>query len=495
MLFFPVFCQVTKMSRTLAISTSCMFAFLMLTNKLEAAAVGETASNPGNFLNILSFISENFPIEEKSLKETVKNCPKLWTQTEKDSEATGILGSFTEFQKLCPEKSQNSSLVCSAAIWTSKYVCTASLGGTRQLPNILDLKDLTNVTNLCNALVRNAILTQKLCGIVKDRVQKATINSLVLKDSFEKIKICSLPNESDNCEQYCSKENQNLCKIILQSLRTIIFWEEKKENLLKETVTNGETESTSPVAVKAASNLSSSNQNSNETQTVFKLDAEQPIQEGNKVSQEKNIPLNTPTPSANTIKSDTEKTQLPLISKVSSSEVPKTTKSPSTVSTDSDSSVNTETTVIDEDFGLDDNFGSADKPPIKTADEDPQSYEVVDDMDKEEKGMDKQDERTPVETQKTVSSYDLPSEIDGDPINTHFLFYFIAFVIVSACGYLMFMRRKYLIALVLEGRSNSSRRRSSSLRERPSTGNYRKLVNNLEEAITSNSVKNSNVIY
>ncbi|XP_046441507.1 uncharacterized protein LOC124192335 [Daphnia pulex] len=486
------------MSRTIAISTSCIFAFLMLTNKLEAAAVGETALNPGNFLNILSLISENLPIEDKSLNETVKNCPKLWTQKEKNNEATGILGSFTELQKLCPEKSKNSSLVCSAAIWTSKYVCTASLGDTRQLPDIRNLKDLTNVSDLCNALVRNANLTQTLCGIVKDRLLKTTSNSPVLKEKLDKI--CSLPNESDNCEQYCSKENQNLCKIILQSLRTIVFWEEKKENQLKETVAKDvETESTPTVAVKAAFNPSPLNQNLTET-PVVKQDEDQPIQEGNKVSPAKNISLSTPTLSATTTttstKMDTEKNQFPLIPKASSSEVPKTTKSPSTVSTVSDPpSLNTETTVTDEDFGLDDNFGSADKPPIKTADEDPQSYEVGDDMDKEEKGMDKQDERIPVETQKTVPSYDLPSEIDGDPINTHFLFYFIAFVILSACGYLMFMRRKYLIALVLEGRSNSSRRRSSSLRERPSSGNYRKLVNNLEEAITSNSVKNSNVIY
>ena len=196
---------------------------------------------------------------------------------------------------------------------------------------------------------------------------------------------------------------------------------------------------------------------------------------------------------ATTIKSDTEKTVLPL--SASSGVGPKTTKFPSTVSTDIDSSLNTDTTVIDEDFGLDDNFGSADKPPIKTADEDPQSYEVGDEVDKEEKSMDDKQVEQNVETQNTVPSYDASSETDSDPINTHFLFYFIAFVILSACGYLMFMRRKYLIALVLEGRTSSSRRRSNSFRERPSSGNYRKLVNNLEEAITSNSVKNSNVIY
>ena len=490
MLFLPLICEVTKMLRKSMISTTLIFAFLMLTNKLEAAAVGEIALNPGNSLNILSLISE-YAIQDKSLNETVTNCPKLWTPTEKDNQATGILGSFTELQKLCPEKSQNLSLVCSAAIWTSKYVCTASLGDRRQQPDIQDLKNLTDVNYLCNALVRNPTLTQKLCGIVKDRILKTTISPPVIQEKLEKI--CSLPNYSDNCEQYCSKDNQNLCKIILQSLRTIVFWEEKKENsLLNETVANVETESTLLITVKAASNLSLSTNPPSSGASVIQTGADQTMQKGNNVPQVKNISLNLThlTLSATiptTIKIDTKK--------VSLSEVPKTTKSPSAVSTDSDSSVNTETTITDEDFGLDDNFGSADKPPIKTADEDPQSYEVGDDMDKEEKGTDKQDERIPVETQKTVPSYDLSTEIDGDPINTHFLFYFIAFVILSACGYLMFMRRKYLIALVLEGRSNSSRRRSSSLRERPSSGNYRKLVNNLEEAITSNSVKNSNVIY
>lgn len=90
-------------------------------------------------------------------------------------------------------------------------------------------------------------------------------------------------------------------------------------------------------------------------------------------------------------------------------------------------------------------------------------------------------------------------DVDDGPVNTHFLFYFLAFVVLSVTSYIVYQRRNRIIAMVVEGRSgpsSSGRRRSSSTRgERPSSGSYRKLVNNLEEAITSHSVKNSNVIY
>nr|CAH0105334.1 unnamed protein product [Daphnia galeata] len=478
------------MSRKFVTLMCWLFAFFMLTEGLQVTAVDKKVLEQENPLAVLSFITKNIPItQEKPLNETVTNCPNLWTETKKQltgKEETGFFGSFTDLQRLCPEKSQNLSLVCNAAIWVSNYVCTASQEDKRQLPVIQDVKSLTNVSDLCNALVGNENFTQKLCGIVEDRMQKTkTLNLSVIIEKLEKS--CSLPQlGSNNCEQYCSGENLYLCKIILHSLRTIISWEEKKETMLKEMVVITETESP-PTVTKAAT----PNPPSKKDSITTPAGQQNPTQQGNgtlKVKEVSSVDATTQSATtATTIKSDTEKLS------ASSGVGPKTTKFPST---DIDSLVNTDTTVTDEDFGLDDTFGSADKPPIKTADEDPQSYEVGDEVDKEEKSMDdKQVEQNPVETQKAVPSYDASSETDSDPINTHFLFYFIAFVILSACGYLMFMRRKYLIALVLEGRTSSSRRRSNSFRERPSSGNYRKLVNNLEEAITSNSVKNSNVIY
>lgn len=87
-----------------------------------------------------------------------------------------------------------------------------------------------------------------------------------------------------------------------------------------------------------------------------------------------------------------------------------------------------------------------------------------------------------------------------EPEDTHFLLYFITFALVTIGGYVIYMRRNRIIALVIQGRGASSSRRrasrSSSRDSRPSGGSYRKLVNNLEEVITSSqSVKNSNVIY
>jgi len=85
-----------------------------------------------------------------------------------------------------------------------------------------------------------------------------------------------------------------------------------------------------------------------------------------------------------------------------------------------------------------------------------------------------------------------------EPEDTHFLYYFVALVIVSAVGYIVYQKRGRVIALVVEGRTgNGVRRRGSSSRERPSSNNYRKLnQNNLEEVISSSHMgKKSNIIY
>lgn len=479
---------------------------LTLANKLHGATVNSKAAEQllkENPFNILSFLSElKYPVQVKSLNKTLASCPNLWTQTEKEfieKEETGILGSVTKLQELCTDKG-NLPLVCNGAIWLSGYVCTASQGDQHQLPAIRDLKNLTDVSGLCQALVGNVSLTQKLCEIVETSVKSSeAFNMLPLKEKLGKGCTLLSNGSQEHCNQYCGENKQPLCKIILQSLRTIVSLEEKKENLLADTGANADTDLLMATTSKLAFNpISSTDLSTTKPPAIVQQNVIEPVPQGPAL-QIKNGTLNSTTQSTNLtaiipMKINNEKPVLPLDSNASTQPSNKTPmKSPSTVATDLDTSSATEATVTDEDFGLDD-FGSADKPPIKSA-EDPPSYEDGDDPNKEEKELNKEDIGVPMETQNAVHTYDSSSEMDADPINTHFLFYFIAFVVLSASGYLMFMRRKYLIALVLEGRFNSNRRRSNLFRERPSSGSYRKLVNNLEEAITSNSVKNSNVIY
>ncbi len=79
-------------------------------------------------------------------------------------------------------------------------------------------------------------------------------------------------------------------------------------------------------------------------------------------------------------------------------------------------------------------------------------------------------------------------DVDDGPVNTHFLFYFLAFVVLSVTSYIVYQRRNRIIALVVEGRSgpsSSGRRKSIAAWEvndlrRVVEGSYRKLVNNIE---------------
>ena len=155
---------------------------------------------------------------------------------------------------------------------------------------------------------------------------------------------------------------------------------------------------------------------------------------------------------------------------------------------------------IDNEDGLDDLEGGMEEPPKSTDEISKSEPEFPDDEDDGEKDMEPGPEETGKVPDKPLKpKFESHSEIEvEEPVDTHFLFYFMAFVVLSVVGYVVYQRRGRIIALVIEGRSGPStgRRRSNSARgERPTSGSYRKLVNNLEEAISSHSVKNSNVIY
>ena len=75
-----------------------------------------------------------------------------------------------------------------------------------------------------------------------------------------------------------------------------------------------------------------------------------------------------------------------------------------------------------------------------------------------------------------------------------FFSYFVAFTILCIVGYLVFHNKKKIIALVLEGRRRNPSSRGGA--RRSSSAQYRKLDNNLEEAMADNSDDNlRHVIY
>merc|ERR1712080_30601 len=89
--------------------------------------------------------------------------------------------------------------------------------------------------------------------------------------------------------------------------------------------------------------------------------------------------------------------------------------------------------------------------------------------------------------------------IHEDPESSNFMTYFFAMTLFTICAYLIFYNKKKLIALILEGRrgrSTGRRSRSGSRSGRNSSAQYRKLDNNLEEAMGPNSSSSySQVIY
>ena len=472
---------------------------LIFTNPLHAASLPIESSNNSS-LAILSLISKFFPHEENL---TITKCPNLWTPKDEEfkvKEKLGFLGSLQTLSELCPV-GKKTSQICSATVSISEYVCKASKGdeATSQLPEVKDLGNLIDPKGLCNALAGNQNLTHKLCDMVKTASQKsASLLTMAISQEISK-ENCGLNTSSEiieTCTMVCGGKSQQLCKIILQSLRTIISWEEVKEGLANLDVTDPSLMKTNISGTSLTSDLAGTNSSHSTTE----------IQ---KVTQDKNI---LP-PAASDPFKQTQVQEEPVKSGVTNplnvSSTAKPTNGlaiplPGSSTHQVSSSVSKPISVTDAfstaaDYDLDDAQDPGDKPP-KLADDGQlfddetgdQHPELIDDEDDVGNSVPKVTEKIASE-RKPDLTYDSTFE-DGDPINTHFIFYFIAFVIFSVIGYLAYMRRKRIIALVIEGRSDS-RRRNGSFRNRSSSGSYRKLVNNLEEAVTSHSVNTNNVIY
>jgi len=96
-------------------------------------------------------------------------------------------------------------------------------------------------------------------------------------------------------------------------------------------------------------------------------------------------------------------------------------------------------------------------------------------------------------TSKTTSMVDevkqsvaLDNHMDEEALQTQsqFFSYFVLFTIICIVGYIIYFNKKKILALILEGRRKNSGGRST---RRSSSAQYRKLDNNLEEAMADNS--------
>ena len=440
---------------------------------------------------------------------------------------------------MCPNNTspQDGSSICHGAIAITSYVCKAIKSGdlppSDLIPKIKDLDKISQVNGLCDALGETQF-QDSLCKIVETRLRTQPFLIRYQKPLDE---ICrNLPHKGfpKLCVDSCSG-NQRACKIILQGLRTIIHLEELKESDDGTAIADGDSDVKPDLNLKPAEKIEPK---TNVSQNGPLIDAlsrplqqqSRPVTVQDQTTQEKpstirNLANSLNTPSSNipiintTLTPDAavpiqQSTRLQstvspssfttLKSEVGSTKISSPVPSTSTKAIAGSSDTSSKTTTNELQDGddetadpsqADDQEGLLPEDEIPKSDTEPNQY----DEDNAEKDMEK-----PVDVKNTVpekpskpdQSYDSQSEIDEDPTNTHFLFYFLAFVVISVVCYVVYQRRNRIIALVVEGRSGpNGRRRGSSTRERPSSGSYRKLVNNLEEAISSQSVKKSNVIY
>jgi len=501
----------------------------------------------------LSVLANMLKSQLKNSKDLFETCPQLWSKTssqQKDKQS--IFGSADEILQLCPTTNTSnnppfSNSICQGAMGITGYVCKAIKSADYPasqplIPSMDDLDKISQVDGLCEAL-GDVHFQESLCKIVETRL-RAQQNFAVLQKPLDDI-CTKIPHEGfpKLCLDSCSGSiNQRACKIILQGLRTIIYLETLKENEVSNSDGDSERLDTNKPSEKTDVKVNISQSQVGPLLRAL-LPANNSKQPGpmqssaieNSYTTEKpptmqNLVTNQSAASSKDSSSTSSKTAVETVTPALSQ--PKAINvqpavSPSSTSTskpepvvniaakkDSNvsNSITTKTpagqaTVILPKTTTIEDTAAEDEPPEPEPEDDlimddetpkAEADPNLDEEDNAEKDMDK-----PVEVQNTVQdkpskpdqSYDPQSEIDEDPTNTHFLFYFMFFVVISVTCYVVYQRRNRIIAFVIEGRSgqSSSRRRGSS-RERPSSGSYRKL-NNLEDAISSQSIKNSNVIY
>lgn len=414
-----------------------MCFFILLIGVLSVAA-NPVLRDPFSFVPSV-FVQKS--TEKNSSDHVLGSCSDLWTNSTAEfleNSRSRFLGSREELPQLCQPR--DVTPICLTTRGLINYICSP----------------VSSVQYFVESEVNNT--AHGICLTFQNETFVSNLEEIALQS----INSTNNPNNSatsdarkfnfTDCEQVCSSSIR-LCQIILQSLKTITSKAKTGvvDKQLKQLPESKLEVTVSPSTAKAPSSTPTSATNTSNQHLLLTTD--------NKIPKAPVNPEGTEDkPVIQTTAKDTENKDW----------------SPSNMSPDG----------ADEDL-----LDEMEKPDPSDDDLD------IADKDSEVVGNKLNNDAFVGTPTKPSQSYDSESEIDEDPVNTHFIFYFLAFVAISVCGYLLYQRRNRIIALVLEGRGGPGRRRGRSSRSRGSSGSYHKLVNNLEEAITSHSVKNSNVVY
>jgi len=101
-------------------------------------------------------------------------------------------------------------------------------------------------------------------------------------------------------------------------------------------------------------------------------------------------------------------------------------------------------------------------------------------------GQEKKDDLFVQKSEENIISVGIDNHMDEEALQeqSQFFSYFVLFTILCIVAYCMYFNKKEILALLLEGRRKNTGGRSS---RKNSSAQYRKLDNNLEEAMADNS--------
>ena len=492
-----------------------MVLFVSWTSVITETSGEASTITSSNILELLKGVIAVWS-QDRITNDTMKDkCPQLYSLTDNEFEegrSKGILGSLEKLDKLCPNRNSSElSLPCQGAIGISSYLCNASAGfrknsGSADWPSPAEDTNLSQTSSsklLCGS-IQNSNLTEKLLAYLKKNPTVQAFN------------ISSIPMSETKCTEACDGDHLYLCRMILQGLKTVEKWENLKdhpEDSKYSPSNEGEVAqgNDSKAQLVPEQNASNSTVQSPSTVVSQNLTIVEPkdatataqiqkpattdngsIQKGTKSDNSSNA-----SSAAVTVPPGVPSKQLSPDPKTNSAEQEskaqqETQQSPTSEAKETANTSDVQQLKSDEVDDLEKEKERKDEESL--TDLDSEAYPP--DEDDSDIGMDEAEQTAVKPPPQKEESHSPPTsnEFLDEPEDTHFLVYFIVFVTLTVACYILYVRRNRFLALFIEGRNGSSSRRRSV--SRPSASGYRKLVNNLEEVITSSqSVSKSNVIY
>jgi len=489
-----------------------MVLFVSWTSVITETSGEASTTTSSNILELLKGVIAVWSHERITSDIRKEKCPQLYSITDTEFEQgrlKGVLGSLEKLDKLCPQQNSSElSLPCQGAIGISSYLCNASAGfrknsGSSDWPSPAEDTSLNQTSSpqlLCSS-IQNSNLTDKLLAYLKKNPTVQAFN------------ISSIPMSQTKCIEACDGDHLYLCRMILQGLKTVEKWENLKDHPedSKYSPVEGEVpqgndskaqlvqEQNAPNStVQSPSTVVSQNQTTAEPKgAIAAVQIQKPATDnGSILEQTKSDTSSNASSTAITVPPGVpSKQSSPDLKTNSTEQEPKPqheTQQSSTSETKENANSDVQQPKPEEVDDLEEEKERKDEESFTDPDTDAYSP----DEDDSDIGMDdaEQTAAKPPPQIKESQSSPTSNEFLDDPEDTHFLVYFIVFVTLTVACYILYVRRNRFLALFIEGRNGSSSRRRSV--SRPSSTGYRKLVNNLEEVITSSqSVSKSNVIY